>query len=41
VRAALQAAGIDAARLAPRKPELTTGDGDEKLARRVEVRILP
>ena len=41
VRAALQAAGIDAARLALRKPESTTGDGDEKLARRVEVRILP
>ena len=41
VRAALQAAGIDAARLALRKPESTTGDGDEKLARRVEVRLLP
>jgi outer membrane protein OmpA-like peptidoglycan-associated protein len=41
VRAALQAAGIDAARLALRKPESTTGDGDEKQARRVEVRLLP
>ena len=41
VRAALQAAGVDAARLALRKPESTTGDGNEKLARRVEVRLLP
>jgi len=37
---ARRTAGIDAARLALRKPESTTGDGDEKLARRVEVRIL-
>ncbi|MEN9630330.1 MAG: hypothetical protein RJA10_3558 [Pseudomonadota bacterium] len=41
VRAALQAAGIDAARLALRKPESTAGGGDDKLARRVEVRLLP
>jgi outer membrane protein OmpA-like peptidoglycan-associated protein len=41
VRAALQAAGVDAARLALRKPESTTGSGDDKEARRVEVRILP
>lgn len=41
VRAALQAAGVDAARLALRKPESTTGSGDEQAARRVEVRILP
>jgi outer membrane protein OmpA-like peptidoglycan-associated protein len=41
VRAALQAAGVDAARLALRKPESTTGSGDGREARRVEVRILP
>lgn len=41
VRAALQAAGVDAARLALRKPESTTGSGDDRAARRVEVRILP
>ena len=41
VRAALQAAGLDAARLALRKPESTTGDGDDRQARRVEVRLLP
>lgn len=41
VRAALQAAGVDAARIALRKPESTTGSGDDKEARRVEVRILP
>lgn len=41
VRTALQAAGVDAARIALRKPESTTGDGDDKQARRVEVRLLP
>ena len=41
VRAALQAAGLDPARIALRKPESTTGDGDDKQARRVEVRLLP
>ena len=41
VRAALQAAGVDAARVKLRKPESTTGSGDDKEARRVEVRILP
>lgn len=41
VRAALQAAGLDASRMALRKPESTTGSGDDKEARRVEVRLLP
>lgn len=41
VRAALQAAGVDAARIALRKPESTTGSGDDRQARRVEVRVLP
>ena len=41
VRAALQAAGLDAARIALRKPESTTGSGDDKEARRVEARLLP
>ncbi len=41
VRAALQAAGLDPARIALRKPESTTGSGDDRQARRVEVRILP
>ena len=41
VRAALQTAGVDLARIALRKPESTTGDGDDKQARRVEVRLLP
>lgn len=41
VRAALVAAGVDATRLALRKPESTTGSGDEREARRVEVRVLP
>ncbi len=41
VRAALHAAGVDAARLALRKPESTTGDGSDREARRVEVRVLP
>lgn len=41
VRAALQSAGLPASRLALRKPESTTGDGDDRQARRVEVRLLP
>lgn len=41
VRAALAAAGVDAARVALRKPESTTGDGSNAEARRVEVRLLP
>jgi outer membrane protein OmpA-like peptidoglycan-associated protein len=41
VRDALKTAGIDPARLALRKPESTTGDGNDKEARRVEVRLLP
>lgn len=41
VRAALQAAGVDAARIALRKPESTTGSGDDRKARRVEARVLP
>ena len=41
VRAALQAAGVDGARIALRKPESTTGDGNAQEARRVEVRLLP
>lgn len=41
VRAALQAAGVPAERIALRKPESTTGGGDDKEARRVEVRVAP
>lgn len=41
VRAALVAAGLPADRIALRKPESTTGSGDDKEARRVEVRIAP
>lgn len=41
VRAALQAAGLDAARLVLRKPESTTGSGEANEARRVEVRVAP
>lgn len=41
VRAALVAAGLPAERIALRKPESTTGSGDERSARRVEVRIAP
>lgn len=41
VRAALVAAGLPADRIALRKPESTTGGGDDKEARRVEVRIAP
>jgi len=37
VRAALLAAGIDKARIALRKPEVTTGSGTEQEARRVEM----
>lgn len=40
VRAALQAAGIDPARIALRKPESTLGDGSNQEARRVEVRLV-
>ncbi len=41
VRAALVAAGVDPSRVALRKPESTTGDGSDRQARRVEVRLLP
>ena len=41
VRGALQAAGIDASRVALRKPESTTGDGSAQEARRVEMRVVP
>ncbi|MBK7613846.1 MAG: OmpA family protein [Vitreoscilla sp.] len=40
VRAALQAAGIDAARVALRKPESTLAGGDAQAARRVEMRLV-
>jgi outer membrane protein OmpA-like peptidoglycan-associated protein len=40
VRAALQAAGVDATRIALRKPESTTGSGSDQEARRVEVRLV-
>ena len=40
VRAALQAAGIDAARVALRKPESTLAGGDAQAARRVEIRVI-
>lgn len=40
VRAALQASGIDPARIALRKPESTLGDGSNQEARRVEVRLV-
>jgi len=40
VRAALQAAGIDAARVALRKPESTLAGGDAQAARRVEMRLI-
>lgn len=40
VRAALQAAGVDAARIALRKPESTTGSGSDQEARRVEIRLV-
>ncbi|MFT3820100.1 MAG: OmpA family protein [Rubrivivax sp.] len=41
VRAALHAAGVEPGRVGLRKPESTTGDGTDKEARRVEVRLLP
>lgn len=40
VREALKAAGVDAARIALRKPESTTGDGTAQEARRVEARLV-
>jgi outer membrane protein OmpA-like peptidoglycan-associated protein len=40
VRAALQAAGVDAARVALRKPESTQAGGDAQEARRVEMRLV-
>ena len=40
-RAALQEAGVPADRVALRKPESTTGSGQDREARRVEVRLLP
>jgi outer membrane protein OmpA-like peptidoglycan-associated protein len=40
VRAALVAGGADAARVALRKPEVTTGDGSAQEARRVEIRLV-
>jgi outer membrane protein OmpA-like peptidoglycan-associated protein len=39
-RAAVQAAGIEATRIALRKPEVMTGTGTEQEARRVELRIV-
>lgn len=41
VREALKAAGVVADRIALRRPESTTGDGTNKEARRVEVRLMP
>lgn len=41
VRTALVAAGVDAARVALRKPESTAADGQPEAARRVEVRLVP
>ncbi len=41
VRAALHAAGLAPQRVLLRKPEVTTGDGDDRQARRVEIRLLP
>lgn len=40
VREALKSAGIDAARIALRKPESTLGDGNGQEARRVEIRLV-
>ncbi len=40
VREALKAAGVDAAQVALRKPESTTGDGTAQEARRVEIRVV-
>lgn len=39
-RAALVAAGVDAARVQLRRPEVTTGTGSEQEARRVELRLV-
>lgn len=41
VRDALKAVGVAPERIALRKPESTTGSGDLREARRVEVRLLP
>jgi len=40
VREALKAAGVGAERIALRKPEVTTGDGNAQEARRVEIRLV-
>lgn len=40
VREALKTAGIDAARIALRKPETTSADGPPEQARRVEIRLV-
>ena len=40
VRAALQSAGIDPARVALRKPESALAGGDAQAARRVEIRVI-
>jgi outer membrane protein OmpA-like peptidoglycan-associated protein len=40
VREALVSAGVDRARLVMRKPESTTGEGDNPQARRVEIRAV-
>lgn len=39
-RSALVAAGVDAAAIALRKPDVTTGDGPPEQARRVEIRLV-
>jgi outer membrane protein OmpA-like peptidoglycan-associated protein len=41
VREALGAAGVEPARVAMRKPEITTGGGPANEARRVEIRLVP
>lgn len=41
VREALTLAGVDASRIAMRKPEITTGGGPANEARRVEIRLVP
>ncbi len=41
VREALKAAGVAPERIGLRKPESTTGDGNNKEARRVEARLIP
>ena len=41
VREALKVAGVAPARIALRRPESTTGDGTNREARRVEVRLMP